>query len=614
MWRLLTLGVLAPGAAFYLPGLAPTEYMEGEQIDLKVNKLTSVKTQLPYGYYSLPFCKPPEGVKGKRENLGEQLAGDKIENSPYEIRMAVNLSCVELCQVTLDGPSKEKFRSKIEDEYVVNWLMDNLPAATKVMTMGGGSYSYSDGFPVGYRKNGRYYVHNHLRLDLKYHQNPEVYEGYRLVGFEVESYSAAPVNKEPVCASGAQVTSVAAHDLDANDIIIFSYDVIWTESPIRWASRWDSYLKIKNNKIHWFALCNSALVMLFLAGMVGMILLRTLARDIAQYNEISAEDAKEESGWKLVHGDVFRKPEYSRWLCVSVGTGMQMLCMAVVTLFFAILGFLSPANRGGLLQCMMFLYTLMGVVAGYVAARLCKLFDGDEARWKTTTLLTAFFYPGIFFGIFFVLDLFIWGKKSSGAVPFGTMFVLLVLWFGVSVPLVFFGAYAGFRQPVPELPVRTNQIPRAVPPPISWHLDPRVLATCGGLLPFGTIFAELYVIMSSLWLHQFYYVFGFLALILVIELVTCTLTSIAMTYFCLCTEDYNWWWISFWASGSSGLYVFIYSFFYIGNLQLESYVGGLLYFGYMAMASIVYSLLTGSVGMISTFFFVKAIYGSIKVD
>ncbi len=40
---------------------------------------------------------------------------------------------------------------------------------------------------------------------------------------------------------------------------------------------------------------------------------------------------------------------------------------------------------------------------------------------------------------------------------------LLALWFGVSVPLTFVGAYFGFRKPSIEQPVRTNQIPRQIP-------------------------------------------------------------------------------------------------------------------------------------------------------
>jgi transmembrane 9 superfamily protein 2/4 len=51
------------------------------------------------------------------------------------------------------------------------------------------------------------------------------------------------------------------------------------------------------------------MIVLFLTIMIGMILLRALRKEIAQYNDPNAlEEAKEESGWKLVHGDVFRPP------------------------------------------------------------------------------------------------------------------------------------------------------------------------------------------------------------------------------------------------------------------------------------------------------------------
>ncbi|CAK8987253.1 Transmembrane 9 superfamily member 9 (Endomembrane protein 2) (Transmembrane nine protein 9) (AtTMN9) [Durusdinium trenchii] len=65
--------------------------------------------------------------------------------------------------------------------------------------------------------------------------------------------------------------------------------------------------------------------------------------------------------------------------------------------------------------------------------------------------------------------------------------------------------------------------------------------------------------MSSIWLHEFYYLFGFLSLVLLIVLITCAEISIALTYFQLTSEDYRWWWTSFSASGCSGIYVFLYS-------------------------------------------------------
>lgn len=60
-----------------------------------MNKLTSTKTQLPYEYYSLPYCKP-EKVVSSAENLGEVLRGDRIENSPYEVIPRYHLLC-SLC-------------------------------------------------------------------------------------------------------------------------------------------------------------------------------------------------------------------------------------------------------------------------------------------------------------------------------------------------------------------------------------------------------------------------------------------------------------------------------------------------------------------------------------
>lgn len=45
--------------------------------------------------------------------------------------------------------------------------------------------------------------------------------------------------------------------------------------------------------IQWFSILNSLVIVLFLSGMVAMILLRTLYKDIARYNQIdNGEDAQ----------------------------------------------------------------------------------------------------------------------------------------------------------------------------------------------------------------------------------------------------------------------------------------------------------------------------------
>merc|ERR1719460_2551414 len=137
-------------------------------------------------------------------------------------------------------------------------------------------------------------------------------------------------------------------------------------------------------------------------------MMRTLHRDFNRYNAADAADAaevEEETGWKLVHGDVFRPPRSPMMLSVLVGTGVQTVSMAVVTMVFAVLGFLSPANRGGLMTAALLRFVFMGVPAGYSSAFLHKTLKGVD--WKKNMLLTSCLLPGTLFAVFFVLNFFI---------------------------------------------------------------------------------------------------------------------------------------------------------------------------------------------------------------
>lgn len=276
------------------------------------------------------------------------------------------------------------------------------------------------------------------------------------------------------------------------------------------------------------------------------------------------------------------------------------------------LGFLSPANRGGLMTALLLLFVFMGVFAGYYSTVTYKMFKLTE--WKQNTFWTAVFFPGTCFAVFFGLNLLVWSQESSGAVPFGTLVALLVLWFGISVPLVYVGSYFAFKQPPHQPPVSVNHIPRMVPPQ-AWFMHPYLSVLIGGVLPFGAVFIEIFFIMSSVWLHQFYYVFGFLFIVFVVLIITGAEITIVMCYFQLCGEDYHWWWRSFYTSGSSALYLFGYSALYWSTkLEVVKLVPSLLYFGYMILVSLAFFLLTGTIGHFATYWFVHKIYSSIKIE
>jgi transmembrane 9 superfamily protein 2/4 len=540
--------------------------------------------------------------------------------------------CNVLCDVTLSSDDVDAFVEKIDADYVVAWILDGLPAAVRMIDEATSEITYEHGFPLGFTaapaEEKRFFLFNHVQFIIQYNQE-EANGPIRIVGFEVEPFTIKHVKDDEAkpawagnmktCSTSHQVTRADEPQAvdKAGTHVVFTYDVKWEKSEVAWASRWDMYLKTANDDdIHWFSITNSLMIVLFMTGMIAMILVRSLYRDIARYNERSSPDeAAEETGWKLVHGDVFRPPTGffgPMFLSVFIGAGMQSLAMFFSLLIFAVLGFVSPAYQGNLVTAFILLFVFMGSFGGYSSARLYKMFKGKA--WKRNTFLTAFAFSGSLLSIAAVVNVFVTYKKSSLAFPASSVMLLLGLWLFVCAPLVAAGSYHGFKAEDVKFPVRVNNIPRQIPVQ-PWYLHPIPSVLVGGILPFGCVFIELFFIMSSVWLAQIYLVFGFLFIVLVVLVITCAEISIVITYFQLCSEDYNWWWRAFLASGSSALYLFLYSIVYFyTKLEITQLASAVVFFGYMGMISWVFFLVTGSIGFIASFIFVQKIYGSIKID
>merc|ERR1711865_1236763 len=174
------------------------------------------------------------------------------------------------------------------------------------------------------------------------------------------------------------------------------------------SSRWDVYLNENHlvpAQVHWYSISNSIFVVLFLSMLVISVLVRNLKRDIAGYNAVSQltdeeeDDDIDESGWKLVHADVFRPPSTMPMLyCVLVGSGSQLAVSALVTVGLAAVGFVNPSRRGSMMNVILVWFMLSGVLAGYVSSRLYKAFRGRA--WQLCTVCTAILFPGFCFGVF----------------------------------------------------------------------------------------------------------------------------------------------------------------------------------------------------------------------
>lgn len=82
------------------PNWKSPHFPQGDELFVKVNKLTSIKTQIPYSYYTLPFCKPDGTVNGT-PGLWEVLSGDREEISPYVVQYlwSIHLYLITMCLI-----------------------------------------------------------------------------------------------------------------------------------------------------------------------------------------------------------------------------------------------------------------------------------------------------------------------------------------------------------------------------------------------------------------------------------------------------------------------------------------------------------------------------------
>ncbi|KAK4503380.1 hypothetical protein PRZ48_004295 [Zasmidium cellare] len=448
---------------------------------------------------------------------------------------------------------------------------------------------------------------------------------------------------------------------DATLTIPYTYSVYFREDDkLDWANRWDLYFvnQEDSNNIHWLAIVNSLVISGLLTAVVAVILARTIRGDLKGYKESGMEEGKlgigkrrkgsrsprktsaehggllekvdaevqaDESsddevpeditGWKLVHADVFRQPPHGLLLAPLVGSGMQLVFMSIGLVALSCFGVLNPSFRGGFISTGFALFIVAGVFSGYFSARVYKTFGGSNFRQNA--IVTATLFPGLLFATVFILNLFVWAQASSTAIPLGTLFGLVALWLLIQLPLVYVGSWYGFnRAGAYSHPIKASTIPRQIPQQ-AWYMRSLQTILLAGLVPFAVIFIELLFVFRSLWQDKsgYYYVFGFLAVVSTILILAVMETTIIAVYIQLCSENYHWWWQSFFVGGASSIWIFLYCiYYYMNHLHITGLVSTMLFFSYSFLACLVYGLLTGTIGFLTAYAFVRRIYGAIKVD
>lgn len=621
-------------AFVYIPNAVARTFPDGSLLNVTVNSLRSIATLVPYDYYHLPFCTPKSWVT-LGESIGQILVGDAMQTSLYQFSMRVNQSCVRLdCDAgnaELVKRRADELTNFIEQGYRGHMSLDNLPGYND----GGEIYNgkckqvppvnWANKFMRGYALGvpswcrDRTLLNNHLDFVVRYH-TPEGGEGHRVVGFTITPRS---VNFD----GGLECNEAFEYqptflplEMDAikagTQKVQWTYSVKFIEDPkVSWATRWDAYLSTSfadtHAAVHWQYIVNSILITFCLCVIAGMMLLRTLRKDCVEYNSEDPDSLAEDMGWKLVHADVFRTPERPNFLAIAIGNGVQLVLVGAATLFFALLGFLSPASRGALLSALLITFAMFSFASGYVTSRVLKMFD--KKAWKTI-FGSAMIFPGGLFFAFFFIDLINWHLGASDAVPAKEIGVVFLLWVGSCVPLNVLGAAYGFHQEAITYPCKVGKLAREIPEQ-RWFLRPPAIYLLPATFPFCSIFLELRFIFDSIWLGKVYYAFTFLSIVFIVWTATVVITTMITVYYLLAYGEYRWWWRSFISAGALGAHVFGYTvFFYLTQVNIVSKTGTFIFFVYMGFFSLAYGLAAGTIGFLSAFVFVRKIYGSIRID
>ncbi|CAA9987107.1 endomembrane protein 70, putative [Plasmodium knowlesi strain H] len=597
--------------ASYLPGMNPTIYKKGDKVIISVKNLSSRRAVTSLDYFTFPLCSADNpSISGEEApNIFKILSGDHLHTTSIQTTFLRDTSCAFYCRIYIDDNAYDKLKHLILYNYNMIYSVDNLDIFREDPRRKGFYYT---GIPVGYIQDKNYLLYTYFQITILYNNNGGQSDKNYIVGFEVEPRSVNFEQNEQCQQNQATMP------MEKNKYVTFKYDIKYVQSENSFQHRSEHYYRNLNDQsmIHWFSIMNSIILIILLWFFISSILIKALHKDINKYNRLNTNifetDDIDDRGWKLVHGDVFRKPINSTFFSAFVGVGIQIIFMVLVCAFVLLIGIYKYKHRYRYIQVMFFMWTLISSISGYSSSRLYKLFKSKHV--KLTIFRTSLIYPVILFLIFFLINLVLHYEHSNTAISFSSLTFVCILWFGISVPLICLGSYIGNKKSPIELPVRVNNIPRHIP---KQPLLNSFFVSCFlvGLILFATMYTELFFLFTSLWKSNMYYLFGFLFLVIFLLGLLSAQLSIALTYYSLSCEDYNWWWKSFVAPGSSGLFLFLYSIYYFFiKLSISSFAETFIYFAYSFIMSYTCFIYTGTAGFLASFVFLRKIYSSIKVD
>ncbi len=587
---------------------------KGEPLSIQAGSLSSRRGIIPYGYTRLNICNSQKVIKAE-DTLGEILTGEVLYTTNYIANTNEDEFCQVLCYNTFDEKTVKLIKKLIRRRYFTNWIVDKLPAGlilyneeTKQTSL-----KYFNGIPLGYHKDGVFYIYNHYQFHILLNKIED--DRFNVVGFNIMPISIKHNKEEAICAkdpkSILQNLEQEPQPLVEGNIL-FTYDVVFEYSDITLASRWDHY-KTARAGIHWSGIILSEVLIVVISIIIVMVLCRNLRSDISSYNDrVSNLEEINEYDWKQISGDVFRPPAVNVLLLSSMlGTGTQLFLMIAATLFFGLFGFMNPEQRANILNIGILFFCFMGLPGGYIAALFYRFWKGNS--WLRVSLFTSFLFPGTLIFGYIIVNIILTIEKSNAAVHFYDIVSLFILWIFCTFPLILIGSFFGFKSRRMSVPCEINRIPSAIPDK-PCYLHYKYITFITGFIGFATIFIEFNYVMAALWRHQIYFMATFIWISFLLFVIVVGEMAILFVFLNLCRGDYNWAWKSFIMGSSPVIYIVIYSVFYFFYLRITRLSSMIVYFGMMGLISAIVMFVCGTIAVFFNFVFLKLIYSKIRKD
>lgn len=330
-------------------------------------------------------------------------------------------------------------------------------------------------------------------------------------------------------------------------------------------------------------------------------------------NEEQGNGIKEDIKWKLIHADVFRSPSKLSLLCAIIGNGFQLIVTAVIVVLYCQIVEYGLSGKGHIVFTIIIVYCLTTFINGYVCAYCYKYLGGK--MWSTNILLSDSLFLVPFIIVFSIMNSVAVSNGSTAALPFTTILAISSIYLFIAFPLSILGGTIGHNRAQQFTPpVRVGKEERPIPE-CPWYHKFMSHFLIGGLLPFSSIYVEMFYIFGSMWGNMYYTYYGLLTVALFLLILVTFLLTIGITYFTLTCENWKWWWKSILCGGSAGLFLFGYSvvYFYVST-HMDGFMQAVFFFGYMGIISYGLFLILGSIGFIGSFSFVRYLYGSLKFD